>query len=139
MHQTLPLVPIRHTICHSRFTCSTISDIPSLTLPKSLNMYGDCSAVRKAERGAHKIQADALNDDINVTAICDVHTSLKSRFPPPPTPPPSIAVPFLSFVILTFMKPAAWQEMKKRAQREQREKVFSLHIDFLIPREPRIQ
>ena len=82
--QTLPLVPTRHKICHSQFTCSRTSDIPYLTLPKSLNMYGERLQCLLEERlGGHKIQADALNDDINVTAICDVHTSLKSRSPPP--------------------------------------------------------
>jgi hypothetical protein len=54
----------------------------------------------KRRRGVgHKIQADALNDDISVTAICDVHTSLKSRFHPHPTPH---RCPFLVFRYFDF-------------------------------------
>jgi hypothetical protein len=90
--------------------------------------------VRKAERGAHKIQADALNDDIKVTAICDVHTSLKSRFPLHQPPLPTTL--FLSCLSLFWL---SWSQLPgkkwRNGHKESRERRASLFTSTLWYRE----
>jgi len=78
--------------------------------------------------GGHKIQADALNDDINVTAICDVHTSLKSRFPVPPPPLPSLFRSCLSLFWLSWsqLPGKKWRNGHKESKERERERRFSL-------------
>jgi hypothetical protein len=84
---------------------------------------------RKGGKRAHKIQADALNDDINVTAICDVHTS---HNPPHPNPYTKLFLPCLSYFDFHEASCLARNEGTDRGR------VSSLHIDFLIPSEQSI-
>lgn len=120
IHQTLPLLPIRHTICHSQFACSRISDIPYLTLPKSLNMYGDYSACSKGWEGGGATKSKLM---LWMTILMSLQSVTCTRPSNPASPPPSpLRCSFLVFRYFDFHEASCLARNEetgtKRADRE---------------------